>query len=64
MLATTDFVNVMTYDLHGTWDGKDPWIGSYVLAHTNLTEIKTTLQLFQNVFTSADQWTQVRIHAK
>jgi hypothetical protein len=22
LLATTDFVNVMTYDLHGTWDGK------------------------------------------
>ncbi|KAG6836288.1 hypothetical protein H0H93_009428, partial [Arthromyces matolae] len=21
-------VNVMTYDLHGTWDGTDPWIGA------------------------------------
>ncbi|EPS92980.1 hypothetical protein FOMPIDRAFT_1056393 [Fomitopsis schrenkii] len=48
----------MTYDLHGVWDGNDPWIGSIVLAHTNLTEIKDTLQLFQNV--NAD-WSQVNI---
>lgn len=38
--------------------GTDPWIGSIVLAHTNLTEIKDTLQLFQNV--KAD-WSQVNI---
>jgi GH18 family chitinase len=64
MLATTDFVNIMSYDLHGTWDGTDPWIGKVVGAHTNLTEIKNTLQLFQNVFTTAAQWKQVRAHSK
>jgi chitinase len=40
-----DFVNVMSYDLHGTWDSNNP-IGNRVLAHTNLTEIKSALDLF------------------
>ena len=40
-----DFVNVMSYDLHGVWDSTDP-IGSHTLAHTNLTEIKLALDLF------------------
>ncbi|KAH9919518.1 uncharacterized protein B0H18DRAFT_1122441 [Fomitopsis serialis] len=58
LLHSADFVNVMTYDLHGVWDGNDPYIGSIVLAHTNLTEIKSTLQLFQNVDVD---WSQVNI---
>ncbi|KAJ5958894.1 glycoside hydrolase family 18 protein [Penicillium vulpinum] len=41
-----DWFNVMTYDLHGTWDSTDPYIGSYVYAHTNLTEIDQTMDLF------------------
>ncbi|KAB8349837.1 hypothetical protein FH972_023850 [Carpinus fangiana] len=40
-----DWFNVMTYDLHGTWDSTDPYIGPYVYAHTNLTEIDQTMQL-------------------
>ena len=40
-----DWFNVMTYDLHGTWDSTDAFIGSYAYAHTNLTEIDTTLSL-------------------
>lgn len=36
---------MMTYDLHGTWDGTDPNIGAVALAHTNLTEIKQSLDL-------------------
>ncbi|RMZ83679.1 hypothetical protein DV738_g1033, partial [Chaetothyriales sp. CBS 135597] len=40
-----DFVNVMSYDLHGVWDAHNP-IGSHVLAHTNLTEIKFALDLY------------------
>lgn len=43
---TLDWINVMTYDLHGTWDATDPSIGAVALAHTNLTEIKQTLDLF------------------
>ncbi|KAH9829398.1 uncharacterized protein C8Q71DRAFT_863325 [Rhodofomes roseus] len=58
LLQWADFVNVMTYDLHGVWDGKDPYIGYIVLAHTNLTEIKNTLQLLQNVEVD---WSQVNI---
>jgi chitinase len=40
-----DWFNVMTYDLHGVWDGTDPFIGAVALAHTNLTEIKQSLNL-------------------
>jgi glycosyl hydrolase family 18 (putative chitinase) len=40
-----DWFNVMTYDLHGTWDSTDPYIGAYVNAHTNLTEIDMTMDL-------------------
>lgn len=39
-----DFVNVMSYDLHGVWDSTNP-IGSHVYAHTNLTEIKSAMDL-------------------
>ncbi|PYH98157.1 glycoside hydrolase [Aspergillus ellipticus CBS 707.79] len=40
-----DWFNIMTYDLHGVWDGDDPYIGAVALAHTNLTEIKESLDL-------------------
>lgn len=40
-----DWFNVMTYDLHGTWDSTDPYIGPIVQAHTNLTEIDQTMDL-------------------
>ncbi|KAF2416681.1 hypothetical protein EJ08DRAFT_666620 [Tothia fuscella] len=39
-----DFVNIMSYDLHGVWDGDNP-IGRHVWAHTNLTEIKEAMDL-------------------
>ncbi|KAJ6484663.1 hypothetical protein C8R45DRAFT_1214695 [Mycena sanguinolenta] len=47
--GAADWVNVMTYDLHGVWDSPADYIGSIVLAHTNLTEIMQTFQLFANV---------------
>uniref|UniRef100_A0A0P0BUL1 chitinase n=1 Tax=Hypocrella siamensis TaxID=696354 RepID=A0A0P0BUL1_9HYPO len=44
MAAYADWINLMTYDLHGTWDSTDP-IGSIIQAHTNLTEIKDAASL-------------------
>ncbi|KAJ5933736.1 chitinase [Penicillium verhagenii] len=40
-----DWFNIMTYDLHGTWDGDDPYVGAVAMAHTNLTEITESLDL-------------------
>ena len=42
---TVDWFNIMTYDLHGTWDSTDQYVGSIVNAHTNLTEINLSLDL-------------------
>ncbi|OTB14128.1 glycoside hydrolase family 18 protein [Daldinia sp. EC12] len=39
-----DFVNVMSYDLHGVWDAKNP-IGQHIYGHTNLTEMKSAFDL-------------------
>lgn len=44
MVQYVDWVNLMSYDLHGVWDSTDP-IGNQVLAHTNLTEISDALDL-------------------
>lgn len=35
----------MSYDLHGTWDSTNKFLGSYIAAHTNLTEINIALSL-------------------
>lgn len=40
-----DFFNIMTYDLHGAWDKGNKWLGNYLNAHTNLTEIQDALDL-------------------
>ncbi|KAL2759070.1 glycoside hydrolase family 18 protein, partial [Sodiomyces alcalophilus JCM 7366] len=40
-----DFFNIMSYDLHGTWDKTNKWVGPYLNAHTNLTEIKEAMNL-------------------
>lgn len=44
MVKYVDWINLMTYDLHGVWDRDDP-IGSIVQGHTNLTEIKQSVDL-------------------
>ncbi|KAI1497269.1 glycoside hydrolase [Biscogniauxia marginata] len=41
-----DWFNIMTYDLHGTWDSTIDSLGPKVMAHTNLTEIDMTMDLF------------------
>ncbi|KAF7553411.1 hypothetical protein G7Z17_g3646 [Cylindrodendrum hubeiense] len=40
-----DWFNLMSHDIHGKWDGKKEFIPSVVQAHTNLTEIKDSLNL-------------------
>ena len=41
-----DFINVMSYDLHGLWDKGNKWLGAYLNSHTNMTEITEYLDLF------------------
>ncbi|KAH8682064.1 hypothetical protein BX600DRAFT_429956 [Xylariales sp. PMI_506] len=45
MTVYADWINFMTYDLHGQWDSPADSIGSYIYAHTNLTEIALGLDL-------------------
>ncbi|GAB7349047.1 hypothetical protein MBLNU459_g8013t1 [Dothideomycetes sp. NU459] len=40
-----DWFNIMTYDIHGTWDGNNPYTSAVVQAHTNLTEIDAAMDL-------------------
>ncbi|GIJ91456.1 hypothetical protein Asppvi_010422 [Aspergillus pseudoviridinutans] len=40
-----DFFNIMTYDLHGAWDKGNKWLGNFLNAHTNLTEIQDAMDL-------------------
>ncbi|KAK4143425.1 glycoside hydrolase superfamily [Dichotomopilus funicola] len=40
-----DWFNIMTYDIHGTWDSTVKAIGPYAFAHTNMTEIQQALEL-------------------
>ncbi|KAM0518034.1 hypothetical protein ACHAPE_004436 [Trichoderma viride] len=49
MVPHVDWVNLMSYDLHGVWDGNNT-IGKQVLAHTNLTEIDLSLDLIKMAF--------------
>ncbi|XEV07561.1 hypothetical protein FSHL1_012848 [Fusarium sambucinum] len=45
MNSYVDWINLMSYDLHGIWDRDNP-IGNQILGHTNLTEIDMALDLF------------------
>ncbi|KAL2759723.1 glycoside hydrolase family 18 protein [Sodiomyces alcalophilus JCM 7366] len=48
METYVDWINLMSYDLHGVWDSDNP-IGNQIRSHTNLTEIDYTLDLFWRV---------------
>ncbi|KAJ5317597.1 CAZyme family GH18 [Penicillium antarcticum] len=39
------FFNLMSYDMHGTWDQGHNWKGALLNAHTNLTDIQSVLDL-------------------
>ncbi|ROT42462.1 hypothetical protein SODALDRAFT_16059 [Sodiomyces alkalinus F11] len=41
-----DWINVMTYDIHGVWDADNQWTGPYARPHTNLTQIDEALGLY------------------
>ncbi|KAF2743763.1 glycoside hydrolase family 18 protein [Sporormia fimetaria CBS 119925] len=45
LAKSVDWFNVMSYDLHGTWDKGNKWTGNFLNAHTNLTEISDALDL-------------------
>ncbi|OBT56197.1 hypothetical protein VE04_02873 [Pseudogymnoascus sp. 24MN13] len=40
-----DFFNIMSYDLHGTWDKGSNWTEPWLNPHTNVTEIDGALDL-------------------
>ncbi|KZT42303.1 hypothetical protein SISSUDRAFT_1058666 [Sistotremastrum suecicum HHB10207 ss-3] len=46
LLNSADWVNILAFDLHGTWDGTDPSIGPGMMVHSNLTLIDAGLQPF------------------
>ncbi|ETS75312.1 hypothetical protein PFICI_12256 [Pestalotiopsis fici W106-1] len=45
LAKSVSWFNIMSYDLHGTWDKGNEWTGAYLNAHTNLTEIDQALDL-------------------
>ncbi|KAH9206557.1 hypothetical protein DL95DRAFT_375269 [Leptodontidium sp. 2 PMI_412] len=45
MQEHVDWFNLMSYDLHGTWDADSQFVGPYIAPHTNLTEIDLGLGL-------------------
>ncbi|KAL4901140.1 glycoside hydrolase superfamily [Aspergillus multicolor] len=50
-----DWFNMMTYDIHGTWDGNNPYTSKVVNPHTNLTEIDESLNLLWRNGISSDK---------
>ncbi|KAK4233286.1 glycosylhydrolase family 18-9 [Achaetomium macrosporum] len=40
-----DWFNIMTYDMHGSWDLTNKWTGPFANSHTNMTEIQDALDL-------------------
>ncbi|KAK9760868.1 hypothetical protein K7432_014685 [Basidiobolus ranarum] len=50
-----DWINIMTYDIHGSWDANIESIGPYVNSHTNLTEVDAAIDLFLRAGASPDK---------
>jgi chitinase len=47
MSKSLDWINVMTYDIHGVWDALIESLGPFVNSHTNIKEIETGIKLFR-----------------
>ncbi|GIK01365.1 hypothetical protein Aspvir_005399 [Aspergillus viridinutans] len=45
MEGLVDWFNLMSYDIHGTWDKDSKFVGPYIAPHTNVTEIDMGLDL-------------------
>ncbi|KAF3058356.1 Killer toxin subunits alpha/beta [Daldinia childiae] len=45
MQKYVSWFNLMSYDLHGTWDHDNKWTGPYLKGHTDITEIDLGLDL-------------------
>ncbi|KAH4924798.1 hypothetical protein HBI70_096700 [Parastagonospora nodorum] len=45
LVKSVDWFNIMSYDLHGTWDKGNKWTGASLNSHTNLTEIDLAMDL-------------------
>lgn len=50
-----DWFNLMSYDLHGTWDSASQFVGPYIAPHTNLTEIDLGLDLLWRAGVTSDK---------
>ncbi|PGH14882.1 hypothetical protein AJ79_02744 [Helicocarpus griseus UAMH5409] len=45
MAEYVDWFNIMSYDIHGTWDGNSKWTKEVINPHTSLEEISNGLDL-------------------
>jgi GH18 family chitinase len=45
LVKDVDWFNIMSYDLHGTWDRGNKWTGAFLGAHTNMTEVQDAMDL-------------------
>jgi GH18 family chitinase len=43
--GSVNFFNIMSYNLHGAWDGHSKWMEPQLNSHTNLTKITNVLDL-------------------
>jgi GH18 family chitinase len=47
MHSSMDYIVYMTYDLHGNWDYRNPFVGPFLNAHNNFTEVTSAIHLVQ-----------------
>ncbi|KAL5349117.1 hypothetical protein ACLOAV_005405 [Pseudogymnoascus australis] len=43
--SQVDWFNIMSYDMHGSWDIDNEWLGPWANSHTNMTDIQLALDL-------------------